>query len=402
MPIMNCGGGCDRSISISAVPGGNPAAKADPESYASEWSACSCKSFTCDRCIAKQQGRCKCGQTARLFTEPERIQVAMNMAKGLPAIPAAAAAAPPAAPAVAGPMSQGHATPSVSVCVLLDGMGQQIDGDLARNQVDRARAVAGLTGTIMTTQGQNAQASELGWLLHFGESYYRWRFFAEGAQYWKGLYQLLRKLGQGDTENGARAVASSGAFQILSGELTASAPHAQNTAAFVAKIFGAGHVLSRDVYAKLGTGGPPSAPPASLGQPPPVNMAPVAAPKSSIAALDTSTKLALWVTLGFFEVAVADGAIADSEYLAWKQSMERMKLPDVWDRFGGAQGLKDLGAKGALQEISIEFASLPQEMRVKMTGILLEFMMADGKVEPREVAAIQRISGWIGVPVKLG
>ena len=82
MPVMACAGtaGCARMISVSTIRGGNPSAKADPEGFAGEWSQCSsCRAFTCDRCLAAQGGRCACGQEGKLFTEDERIALAMRM-----------------------------------------------------------------------------------------------------------------------------------------------------------------------------------------------------------------------------------------------------------------------------------------------------------------------------------
>lgn len=63
MPVMNCTGpDCGRLISVSAIPGGNPTALADPEHWAVQWRHCkSCGKYWCDRCwqkhpsIAKQQ-----------------------------------------------------------------------------------------------------------------------------------------------------------------------------------------------------------------------------------------------------------------------------------------------------------------------------------------------------------
>ncbi|MCC6526269.1 MAG: hypothetical protein IT373_26720 [Polyangiaceae bacterium] len=98
MPVFGCSGTqpCDRMISVSAVPGGNPAALADPEGYANVWTFCpSCKAYTCDRCLPKQQNRCRCGAPARLFTEAERIQ----MASGGPPPADAGGAAPAPQPA---------------------------------------------------------------------------------------------------------------------------------------------------------------------------------------------------------------------------------------------------------------------------------------------------------------
>jgi hypothetical protein len=151
---------------------------------------------------------------------------------------------------------------------LLDGIGRQIDGDLARNDPRRVPPTAMLAASIVAQQGPTVRPDQLPWLMGFGEAFYRWRLFAEGAEYWKALYRVVERVG--DPEARGRAVATAGAFQILSGELPPNAPHAQSTAAFVHKTFGPQHVLVRDVYAKLGAA--PGAPPPSIA--PPVSMSP--------------------------------------------------------------------------------------------------------------------------------
>jgi len=41
-------------ISVSAIPGGNPVAKNDPENWALDYGRCTtCNSHWCDRCMAK-------------------------------------------------------------------------------------------------------------------------------------------------------------------------------------------------------------------------------------------------------------------------------------------------------------------------------------------------------------
>lgn len=229
MPVMSCGGSapCSRLVSISAIEGGNPSAKADPEAYASEWTRCTqCSTYTCDRCLAKQSGKCKCGAAARVLPEPERIQIARDMMLG----------------------------------------------------------------------GASA---------------------------------------------GPQAVA-------------------------VARINPPAEGLPADVTS-----------------------------------LDAATQFALWVTLAFLDVAMADGNAAESEFLAWKNAIARMKLPDVWQRFG----LKNLHAmlqSGVLEQLSKSFVGFPPDIRGKMAGTLVEFMVADGQIHPAEVAAIKRIGGWIGVNLEIG
>jgi uncharacterized tellurite resistance protein B-like protein len=424
MPVMQCSGAqaCQRLISISAVPGGNPAAKADPEGYASEWARCSgCGSYTCDRCLSRQASRCVCGAHVRLLSEPERIAIATAMMHNRPvAAPQAAPQhqgppqhrGPPQhqGPPQQGPVSRGGPmsapggqppTPGPPLPAVLADLGQQLDGELSRGNQQRAAAMSALAATLMATQGPTSPPGHLAWLMSFGESFYRWRFYADGAEYWKGIYQLIHRLGRGESDEGIRAVATAGCFQVLGGLLAPNTPQAKQVLSLAERAFGAGHVLVRDVASKVG-----AVPPASGagwgGGAPPVNMG-AAPPRASsgAAALDPSSRLGLWVTLAFFDIAAADGKVADAEYLAWKNTMAKMKLPDVWERFG-AQGIVDMLKRGVLQELSAEFASLPQDTRVQMLNVLVEFMMADGKMEPEEAAAVRRIGGWIGLTVQIG
>lgn len=52
MPLVRCPGpdcgGC--RISVSAVPGGNPVAAADPNTFATSYLVCACGQVRCDRC----------------------------------------------------------------------------------------------------------------------------------------------------------------------------------------------------------------------------------------------------------------------------------------------------------------------------------------------------------------
>ncbi len=184
--------------------------------------------------------------------------------------------------------------------------------------------------------------------------------------------------------------------------------------ALAQQALGPQHVLVRDVAARVGgnvafgapvaAGAPVSAPGAWAGGASlPVNMAPMDPPPAaqSTAALSASEKLALWVTLAFLDIASSDGRVGEDEYVVYKRNMQKMQLPDVWDRYG-AQGLKRELDAGTLQALSREFNGLAPEARVKMSGLLLEFMMADGRADPNEIAAAQRISTWLGLTLKFG
>lgn len=383
MPVYYCAGtsGCQRLISVTSVPGGNPMALGDPEGYASVWTLCSCGSFTCDRCLGKQLGHCKCGAAARLYSEAERIAIA----QGGPPIPARVAVAPPP-PQPPPPLRQ-----------VLEDLVAQTDGELASHQHERARSLAALAATLMVSQGASAPISDLYAFAHVGEQFYRWRFFVEGAQYWKGLYQVADAAGQGQTDDAFRIMASAAAFQVLSGEVTAASPNADNTAAFVASVFGPTHVVTRDVQARLGLAAQPPAP-----AEPPVIASPAApATAAATAAFDPATKNALWVTLAFLEIAMADGKLKDEEWQAWRRTMEKLRLPNVYESIG-AEGLQRMMQQGVLAQLSSELmARLPIDRRGELAEILLEFVVADGKIDPGETDALDRITGWLGVAVRM-
>lgn len=70
MPVYGCAGGCDRMISVSSIPGGNPVALNDPENYAVKFKICEkCSARYCDRCADDSVTACAdCGGT---LTSPE-------------------------------------------------------------------------------------------------------------------------------------------------------------------------------------------------------------------------------------------------------------------------------------------------------------------------------------------
>ncbi|MBI4955007.1 MAG: TerB family tellurite resistance protein [Myxococcales bacterium] len=291
-----------------------------------------------------------------------------------------------------------NAEPPPTLRALLEGVGAQIDDDVERGGSGRTAALGGLAATMMGAQGASAPSTDLPWLLWYGESFYRWQLFAEGAEYWKGIYQFLKRLGKAEGDEALRAVAIGGAFQVLSGEVAPGAPHAPKLFRFVREVLGGAHPLTKDVYEKLGPSVLASAAPSAMElAAAPVELSP-SQPRLApeLAALDPATQRALWVTLAFLDVAASDGKVGEDEYLVWKRTMARLALPDVWAAYG-AEGLYALLGRGALEELSRAFATLPREERGRLGGVLVEVMMADGRVEPREVAAVRRISGWLGV-----
>ena len=64
--VLICGG-CQRLISVSQIPGGNPSAKANPDRWAVAYARCDCGHLACDRCISAANGKCpNCGRRVRV------------------------------------------------------------------------------------------------------------------------------------------------------------------------------------------------------------------------------------------------------------------------------------------------------------------------------------------------
>lgn len=278
---------------------------------------------------------------------------------------------------------------------ILYDLGRRIEGEFSQNNRDRGRATAALAGSLMATSGRDVSPEHIPWLMSFGESFFRWGCFAEGAEYWKGIYQHFDRHGAATSEAGTRAIATAGCFQVLGGLVDGKSQVASQILALAQKAYGPDHVLVKETRARVSA-------PASFGAPapPPLDMKP-AAPRASsaTASFDASTKLALWVTLAFLDIAASDGNVGNDEYLVWKKTMANMELPDVWGRFG-TEGLIGLLKKGVLQELSVEFASLEVNTKLKMVQILHSFVMADGKAEPRELAAMRDIGSWLGLKLE--
>jgi hypothetical protein len=374
MRVVPCSGEkpCSRQISISQVPGGNPVANANPEVYAASWTRCACGAYTCDRCLAAQSGKCRCGQAASVLSERERIDIALG--------------GPPPAPGAALPLR-----------AMVEELGAQIDAELGAGHGDRARATAALAATLLSTQGPGAPEADLPWLSAFGERFVAWGLFAEGVAFWGALLPVLAQRGKGAaTAEGKRAIAYLGACRALAGDITGASPDAHPIVSALDGALGASDALTARVKQKLG----PLAPLAAHGAPP-MNLAPPApVPASVRAGFDGVTGLAVWLTLAFLDIASADGVIDESEHDAWKKAMTRAELPDVWARFG-LPALQGMLEKGMLQDLSTEYATLPHEVRGKMGETLVDFMMADGVVDPREVVAVKKIAGWLGVTPNL-
>lgn len=77
MPVAICAHqGCQRMISISDVPGGNPVARSDPEHWSLAYGRCErCGGFFCDRCLIENSGRCpECGVSVPLEV-PEGVDL---------------------------------------------------------------------------------------------------------------------------------------------------------------------------------------------------------------------------------------------------------------------------------------------------------------------------------------
>jgi hypothetical protein len=72
MPVAMCANPkCGLLISISDIPGGNPAVQMQPDLWAKAYGRCeSCGAIFCDRCISERGGSCpQCGKTIQIVGE---------------------------------------------------------------------------------------------------------------------------------------------------------------------------------------------------------------------------------------------------------------------------------------------------------------------------------------------
>ncbi len=294
----------------------------------------------------------------------------------------------------------------------LSQIGVEIDRDLASGNRQRAHSLAHLASTIMTSQGQHGTADQVNVLMNFGEQFYRWKFFAEGMEYWKGLFQLIRRFVAVDHDYASRALTIAAAFSMLGGTMELDKPVAQSTLAMLEANFGADHPLTKDCVAKVHAargGGGWSTAGASAGpfggatvqsKPAqhPVDMTPRNERKETSIKLGPKEELSLWITLAFLDIASADGKVSDAEYMVWKRAIATYELPDLWDRIT-SKGLKDLLDQGMLQVLSSNFAALDKPTKIRLGSILKAIVFADGQADSREIDAVRRICGWIGLSI---
>ena len=272
-------------------------------------------------------------------------------------------------------------------------IGREIDADLAVQNQQRALALAKLAANLIATQGQYALPEEAIHLMRFGEQFFRWRYFDEGADYYKALWRIVDRSGGGDTELGQQAIALAGGFDFLRGGMDSKPDVAQSCVKMVEAIFGAGHPLSQAVKERAAAKGIGMGPSGAFGSPQ-WDMAPKAPPPPP--ANSAVEPLALWVTLAFLRVSAADGKVDEREYLVWKNAMQQMDLPDVWEKYG-ADGLKNMLQQGKLQELSVVLSSLPKDARVRLGTLLRSIMLADQQVDKDELIAVAECARWLGL-----
>ncbi|MBI5515044.1 MAG: ribosomal protein L7/L12 [Deltaproteobacteria bacterium] len=361
MPTAVCAGGCPRLISISAVPGGNPQALLEPEAFASEWARCdACARYTCDRCLARLGGRCGCGRPARLFSPQERVRVAQAMAQGAPRPPAANAQA--AGSALAAQFS---------------ALGTQIDASLHRGDSAQASALAWHAAGTLTAPAFRATREELSGLLGWGDQYFRWELWDAGTEFWRALHAILASAGV-DPASAERASAMHDAMLVLSGRANPASPHAVTALSKARRVFGDDHVLTRRVAARV----------QSLGDP-------------AVDALTPAQQTSLWLALALLHLGNADGQLSREELAVYDPLLARHRLPEVRDRFG-PERLFALLSQGYLQRLSELLASTATDAtRATLVASLLEVVTADGRVDPRELGALQRVAGWCKVALSI-
>jgi hypothetical protein len=284
---------------------------------------------------------------------------------------------------------------------VLISIGREIDNDLATNNRERAEALAKLAHTIMTTQGQLASAEQVPHLMRYGEQFFRWQLFAEGCEFYKGVYRLIDRLGGKNSEMGMQAVTLAGSFDYLRGGMDGNPSIIQSISEMVVSTFGESHPLTQAVKARMvAKGQTPGRQVSGAFGSPQWDMAPAAPPPPKAdGSAEAAKDLALWVTLAFLRIAAADGKVDEREYLVWKNTMQAMELPDVWSEYG-TEGLTKLLRQGKLQALSADFATLPQPSKVKLGTILRSLMLADGQIDKEELIAVAECVRWLGITLK--
>lgn len=89
--LLRCAGwGCERMISVSKAPGGNPVARADPEHFAVRFRICvDCHDNYCDRCLAGRGGLLRgprCAGCGGKLVDGTRRQEVWSQEKAEPAV----------------------------------------------------------------------------------------------------------------------------------------------------------------------------------------------------------------------------------------------------------------------------------------------------------------------------
>lgn len=236
MFIFACSAGCPRGISVSTVPGGNPDARRDPQSFAVEWTRCdACGRFTCDRCLARQRGHCGCGRPARLLHDEERVRVAAMLAQSRPASP---------------PQTAPTGAQADVLLRYLSTIGSQIDASLQAGDTSKADTLARHAARSFQAPPGALSVQDVHTLMRWGEQYYRWRLWEAGAEFWRAAatFAAAQRLPHADFE---RAASIAGAMLLFAGRPPASAAHAAELLAMLVRVFGPEHVLVRDVVARL-------------------------------------------------------------------------------------------------------------------------------------------------------
>jgi hypothetical protein len=102
MTVFRCSGAtCRRMISLSAIPGGNPVARRDPEGFATTFQACTnCRRLFCDRCARASRRWYRgpqCPECGHPLADPETSRHQALRGQSGPAAAAARTASPGAA-----------------------------------------------------------------------------------------------------------------------------------------------------------------------------------------------------------------------------------------------------------------------------------------------------------------
>ncbi len=108
---------------------------------------------------------------------------------------------------------------------------------------------------------------------------------------------------------------------------------------------------------------------------------------------------ALWFTLAFMQLSVADGDVDVREMEAWYAALQEMQLADMVERHG-LERLADMANTGKRQELGQRLRGLSAGKRRSLAKGLVRVVIADGHVDTAELENLLELIAEIDVDVE--